>query len=104
MPTYQDLRARSLLPFQLVNWGLSARSCGRTRSVPHFGDKCGADEDGRVCDRIQFDSAGRQFSTTVMDASVDASLMIKKRPSGEMSQLVGPVRIPVSTMSVWNNA
>ncbi len=37
-----------------------------------------------------------------MDASIDVSLMIRKRPSGAMSQLIGPVRIPVSMMSVWN--
>ena len=39
-----------------------------------------------------------------MDASIDVSLMIRKRPSGAMSQLIGPVRIPVSMMSVWNKA
>lgn len=39
-----------------------------------------------------------------MDASVDVSLKIGKRPSGAMSQLIGPVRIPVSTMPVWKNA
>ena len=39
-----------------------------------------------------------------MDRSVDVSLMIRKRPSGAMSQLIGPVRIPVSIMWVWNNA
>ena len=61
----------------------------------------GADEDVRVRgDARQFDSAARQFWTTVMDASVDVSLIIRKRPSGAMSQLIGPVRIPVSTMSV----
>ena len=55
---------------------------------------------GTTC--IQFDCE-RQFRTTVMAASVDVSLIIKKRLSGAMSQLIGPVRIPVSTMSVWNN-
>ncbi len=29
-----------------------------------------------------------------MDASVDVSVIIRKRPSGAMSQLIGPVRIP----------
>src|ERR1035438_1713878 len=56
---------------------------------------------GTTC--IQFDCAERQFITTVMAASVDVSLIIKKRLSGAMSQLIGPVRIPVSTMTVWNN-
>lgn len=38
-----------------------------------------------------------------MAASLELSLMMRKRPSGAMSQLMGPVRIPVSIMSVWNN-
>ena len=37
-----------------------------------------------------------------MDAAVEVSLIIRKRPPGAMSQLIGPVRIPVSTISVWN--
>jgi hypothetical protein len=59
--------------------------------------------DGFLATRVQFDSAARQFRTIVMGASVDVSLIIRNRPSGAMSQLIGPVRIPVSTMPVWNN-
>src|SRR3984957_16231317 len=39
------------------------------------------------------------------DVSCDLSLIIRNRfPSGARSQLMGPVRIPVSTMSVLNRA
>jgi hypothetical protein len=46
----------------------------------------------------------RQFRATVKDDDAGAlGLMIKKRlPSGERSQLKGPVRIPVSTISLSN--
>ena len=44
---------------------------------------------------------GCQFNTTVRGASVGLEAMITNLlPSGVMSQLTGPVRIPVSTISV----
>src|ERR1700688_5042082 len=53
-----------------------------------------------------FCSPGRQFRITFReDVSCDLSLIIRNRfPSGVISQLTGPVRIPVSTMSVLNRA
>ncbi len=49
---------------------------------------------------------GRQFRITFRDdVSWVLSVMIRKRlPSGEMSQLMGPFRMPVSNISVLNNA
>ena len=54
---------------------------------------------------LHFCSLGRQFRITLReDASWDLSLIIRNRfPSGAISQLMGPVRIPVSTMSVLNS-
>src|SRR5579883_2661983 len=55
-----------------------------------------------IWDRFYF-VWGRQLRATVTDASVEVSLIIRKRlPSGPTSQLNGPVRMPVSTISVWN--
>jgi hypothetical protein len=48
-----------------------------------------------------FANAVRQFKATVRDdASLDCSMMRNRLPSGARSQLIGPVRIPVSTISV----
>ena len=50
--------------------------------------------------------SGRQFRITFRDdVSCVLSVMIRNRlPSGAMSQLMGPLRMPVSTMSVSNRA
>jgi hypothetical protein len=46
----------------------------------------------------------RQFRITLRDeVSLEVAVMIRNRfPSGAISQLMGPVRMPVSTMSVSN--
>lgn len=51
-----------------------------------------------------FVAVARQFRATVSDdVSEGFAVMIRKRlPSGARSQLIGPVRIPVSTISDWN--
>src|ERR1700747_664597 len=55
---------------------------------------------------LHFGCSGRQFRITFRDeAPAEFSLMIRNRlPSGAMSQLIGPVRIPVSTISVSKRA
>lgn len=55
---------------------------------------------------VHLGCSGRQFRITLRDeASAAFSLIIRNRlPSGEISQLIGPVRIPVSTICVLNRA
>jgi hypothetical protein len=47
-----------------------------------------------------FNDGVRQFRIAVTDVSTEVSVMIRNRPSGAMSQLIGPLRIPVSTIPV----
>jgi hypothetical protein len=53
---------------------------------------------------VYFGCPVHQFRATVTDdVGAEFGEMIRKRfPSGARSQLSGPVRMPVSTRSVWN--
>ena len=59
-----------------------------------------------MMDEFYFGCSGRKFKITFReDVLMELSLMTRKRlPSGAISQLIGPVRIPVSTICVSKRA
>src|SRR5215475_3279930 len=72
------------------------------------GDGCdtGPLDENRIGKWGYFACSGRQFRITFSEeVSWVLSVIIRNRlPSGAMSQLMGPLRMPVSSISVSNNA